>query len=135
MILSGGPASVPTPGSPRAPQAVFDAGIPVLGICYGQMLMAEQLGGAVRTDGHGEFGRAEVAITGPSRLFEGLWDEGSHHPVWMSHGDAIARMPEGFAVVGASDNAPYAIIADEARSLLRSHVPPRGGAYAGRRPG
>ncbi len=118
VILSGGPASVPTPGSPRAPQAVFDAGIPVLGICYGQMLMAEQLGGAVRTDGHGEFGRAEVAITGPSRLFEGLWDEGSHHPVWMSHGDAIARMPEGFAVVGASDNAPYAIIADEARSYF-----------------
>ena len=115
VILSGGPASVPEPGSPRAPQAIFSAGIPVLGICYGQMLLSEQLGGAVGKDGHGEFGRTDVAITGPSPLYDGVWDEGRQYPVWMSHGDAITRLPEGFKVVGSSPNAPYAIIADESR--------------------
>jgi GMP synthase (glutamine-hydrolysing) len=115
VILSGGPGSVPAPGSPRAPQAVFEAGIPVLGICYGQMLLAEQLGGAVASDGHGEFGRADVRIKAEARLFDGLWDVDQTYPVWMSHGDAITRMPPGFRVVGSSPNAPYAIIADEER--------------------
>ena len=115
VILSGGPASVPEPGSPRAPQAVFDSGVPVLGICYGQMLLAEQLGGTVHSGGHGEFGRADVEINAGSRLFEGLWDVGQRYSVWMSHGDAIAAMPEGFKVAGSSPNAPYAIIADEDR--------------------
>lgn len=115
VILSGGPGSIPAPGSPRAPAAIFEAGVPILGICYGQMLLAAQLGGEVRTDGHGEFGRADVAVQAPSRLFDGLWEAGARYPVWMSHGDAIARMPEGFAVIGSSPHAPYAVIADEAR--------------------
>ena len=116
VILSGGPASVPEVGSPRAPQAIFESGVPVLGICYGQMLLAEQLGGTVAGGGHGEFGRADVEIGETSTLFDGLWEVGSRYPVWMSHGDAITRMPEGFRAVGASENAPYAIIADDARS-------------------
>jgi GMP synthase (glutamine-hydrolysing) len=115
VILSGGPASVPDAGSPRAPQAIFDSGVPVLGICYGQMTMAEQLGGAVESGHHREFGRAEVEVGFPSRLLEGLWKPGERHTVWMSHGDRITRLPPGFARIGASENAPFALIADEAR--------------------
>ena len=115
VILSGGPASVPDEGSPRAPQAIFEAGVPVMGICYGQMTMAEQLGGGVESGHHREFGRAEVAMLGPCALTEGLWAEGEKHVVWMSHGDRITRLPPGFERVGASENAPYAIIADETR--------------------
>ena len=115
VILSGGPASVPDQDSPRAPQAIFEAGIPVLGICYGQMLLAEQLGGKVASGGPGEFGRADVEIGSASTLFDGVWEVGGRYPVWMSHGDRIAQMPDGFRVVGRSPNAPYAIIADETR--------------------
>ncbi len=117
VILSGGPASVPDAGSPRAPQAVFEAGIPVLGICYGQMAMAHQLGGGVESGHHREFGRADVAVSAESPLTAGLWGLGERHPVWMSHGDRITRLPDGFRVIGASENAPYAIIADEARKF------------------
>ncbi len=115
VILSGGPASLPDEGSPRAPQAIFEAGIPVLGICYGQMAMAHQLGGAVESGHLGEFGRADVQLSAESPLTDGLWAMGERHPVWMSHGDRITRLPDGFRVVGSSENAPYAIIADEAR--------------------
>jgi GMP synthase (glutamine-hydrolysing) len=115
VILSGGPASVPEPGSPRAPQEIFEASVPVLGICYGQMLMAEQLGGAVEGGHHREFGRADVSVEAPSALYDGVWDRSGHYPVWMSHGDRITKMPPGFSVVGTSPNAPFAIIADERR--------------------
>ncbi len=115
VILSGGPASVPDEGSPRAPQEIFEAGVPVLGICYGQMLMAEQLGGAVEGGHHREFGRADVSVQAPSALYDGVWDRSGHYPVWMSHGDRITKMPPGFSVVGTSPNAPFAIIADERR--------------------
>jgi len=115
VILSGGPASVPDAGSPRAPQAVFEAGVPVLGICYGQMTMAEQLGGTVESGHHREFGRADVRVEAPSALFDGVWEAGGKHPVWMSHGDRITSMPPGFKVVATSPNAPFAIISDEAR--------------------
>jgi GMP synthase (glutamine-hydrolysing) len=114
VILSGGPASVTEPGSPRAPQAVFEAGIPVLGICYGEQLMAVQLGGAVEAGHHAEYGRAEVEATEPSPLLEGVWAEG-RHPVWMSHGDRVTRLPDGFRSIGRSPNAPVCVIADEAR--------------------
>src|SRR5271155_2255664 len=81
VILSGGPASVPDADSPRAPQAIFEGGVPVLGICYGQMAMAEQLGGAVESGHHREFGRAEVEICASCALLEGLWRQGGRHPV------------------------------------------------------
>jgi GMP synthase (glutamine-hydrolysing) len=115
VILSGGPASVPDEGSPRAPQAIFESGVPVLGICYGQMVMAEQLGGGVESGHHREFGRADLAVSAASPLTEGVWQAGSEHRVWMSHGDRITRLPEGFKTIGVSANAPYALIADEKR--------------------
>jgi GMP synthase (glutamine-hydrolysing) len=115
VILSGGPASVPDEGSPRAPDAIFEAGVPVLGICYGQMTMAAQLGGGVESGHHREFGRAEVAVGAASPLLEGVWQAGAQYPVWMSHGDRITRLPDGFKTIGVSPNAPHALIADEAR--------------------
>jgi len=115
VILSGGPASVPDEGSPRAPQAIFDSGVPVLGICYGQMTMAAQLGGAVESGHHREFGRAEVEVVEGSPLTEGIWRKGERPVVWMSHGDRITRLPPGFRRVAVSENAPFALIADEAR--------------------
>ncbi len=115
IILSGGPASIPDEGSPRAAKSLFEAGIPVLGICYGQQAMADRLGGVVEGGHAREFGRADVEIVATSPLIDGLWAPGERHPVWMSHGDRITRLPAGFRVVGASENAPYAIIADETR--------------------
>jgi GMP synthase (glutamine-hydrolysing) len=115
VILSGGPESVHEEGSPRAPQAIFDSGVPVLGICYGQMTMAAQLGGEVEGGHHREFGRADVEVKGDSRLFDGTWKKGEKHPVWMSHGDRITKMPPGFVVAGTSPNAPFAVIQDEKR--------------------
>jgi GMP synthase (glutamine-hydrolysing) len=115
VILSGGPESVHEEGSPRAPQAIFDSGVPVLGICYGQMTMAAQLGGTVEGGHHREFGRADVEVRSESRLFDSTWSVGEKHPVWMSHGDRITQMPPGFAVAGVSPNAPFAVIQDEKR--------------------
>src|SRR5512141_793862 len=115
VILSGGPESVHEEGSPRAPQLIFDSGVPVMGICYGQMAMAAQLGGAVEGGHHREFGRADVEVKGESRLFDSTWGVGEKHPVWMSHGDRITQMPPGFAVAGVSPNAPFAVIQDEKR--------------------
>jgi GMP synthase (glutamine-hydrolysing) len=115
VILSGGPASVPDEGSPRAPDAIFTSGVPVLGICYGQMTMAAQLGGQVESGHHREFGRADLSVHASSPLLEGVWRASSQHPVWMSHGDRITRLPDGFRTIGVSANAPHALIADEAR--------------------
>src|SRR3979411_909078 len=115
VILSGGPESVHEAGSPRAPQAIFDSGVPVLGICYGQMCMAAQLGGEVEGGHHREFGRADVEVKASSQLFESTWGMGEKHQVWMSHGDRITKMPPGFSVAGVSANAPFAIIQDEKR--------------------
>ena len=115
VILSGGPESVHEEGSPRAPQAIFESGVPVLGICYGQMTMAAQLGGAVEGGHHREFGRAAVEVLDDNPLFADLWRKGEEYPVWMSHGDRITRLPPGFQRYGASENAPYAVIGDEAR--------------------
>jgi GMP synthase (glutamine-hydrolysing) len=115
VILSGGPESVHEEGSPRAPQAIFDSGVPVLGICYGQMTMAAQLGGEVEGGHHREFGRADVEVKAASQLFDAAWGMGEKHPVWMSHGDRITKMPPGFVVAGVSPNAPFAVIQDEKR--------------------
>jgi len=115
VILSGGPSSVKTETSPRAPQEVFELGVPVLAICYGQQTMAVQLGGAVEASESREFGRADVEIHQMSPLFEGVWETSKKYPVWMSHGDRVTRLPEGFSVIGTSPNAPFAIAVDEAR--------------------
>ena len=115
VILSGGPASVTAAGTPRAPESVFHIGVPVLGICYGQQTMCAQLGGEVEASDHQEFGRAFVEVTEPSRLTEGLWAAGENHQVWMSHGDRVIRLPEGFRVIGTSEGAPFAMVADEDR--------------------
>ncbi len=115
VILSGGPASVTDANSPRAPEAVFKAGIPVFGICYGQQTMCEQLGGKVESGHHREFGRAVLKVATPSPLFDGVWATGENHQVWMSHGDRVTRLPDGFKVIATSENAPYAAVADEAR--------------------
>jgi GMP synthase (glutamine-hydrolysing) len=117
VILSGGPASPTEEGTPRAPQAVFEAGIPVLGICYGQMLLAAQLGGKVESGHHREFGRAEVSVKAASPLFDGVWSDGASHTVWMSHGDRITKLPPGFEIKGVSENAPCAVIEDSARKF------------------
>src|SRR5438132_8245926 len=117
VILSGGPASVLDAGAPLAPMAIYQAGVPVLGICYGEQAMAAQLGGTVEGGHHREFGRAEVLVTEDSDWFEGVWQKGQKYPVWMSHGDRVTRLPQGFRVVGTSSNAPIAIIADEARKF------------------
>ena len=115
VILSGGPASVPMPGSPRVPQVVFEAGVPVLGICYGQQTLAQQLGGTVECGEGAEFGRADIEIKAPSALFEGVWEVGGRYPVWMSHGDIVSRLPDGFSAKAVSENAPFAIATDEER--------------------
>jgi GMP synthase (glutamine-hydrolysing) len=117
VILSGGPASMTEAASPRAPQNIFEAGVPVLGICYGEQAMAQQLGGQVEGGHHREFGRAEIEVVKDAALFEGVWQKGQKYPVWMSHGDRVTRLPEGFEVIGISNNAPFAAIADEKRKF------------------
>ncbi|MCP5369006.1 MAG: glutamine-hydrolyzing GMP synthase, partial [Hyphomicrobiales bacterium] len=115
VILSGGPASVVDMGTPRAPDALFDMEIPVLGICYGQMTLVEQLGGQVESSDHREFGRAYVDVLEDCDLFHGVWEAGGREQVWMSHGDRVIGLPDGFRRVGQSEGAPFAVIADDAR--------------------
>ncbi len=124
VILSGGPDSVTRNGSPRAPQDVFEAGIPVLSICYGQQTTAVQLGGVVEGGHAAEFGRADIVIHETSALFEGLWDVGERHPVWMSHGDRVTKLPPGFTVKASSENAPFAIATDEVRRIYTTMFHP-----------
>ncbi|MFA5968243.1 MAG: glutamine-hydrolyzing GMP synthase [Sphingomonas sp.] len=115
VILSGSPASVLEEGSPRAPQEIFDSGVPVMGICYGQQTMMQQLGGEVVLGDSGEFGHAFIEVQDGCGLFNGLWNEGDKHQVWMSHGDKVTSLAPGFRVVATSPGAPYAIIADDDR--------------------
>ncbi len=117
VILSGGPASVLEKDAPLAPKAIYDAGVPILGICYGEQAMAQQLGGKVEAGHHREFGRAEIEVTDTTPLFDGVWEVGQKYPVWMSHGDRVTALPKGFKVVGTSPNAPIAMIADDARQF------------------
>jgi GMP synthase (glutamine-hydrolysing) len=115
IILSGGPCSVTDDESPRAPAMIYEMGVPLLGICYGQQLMCAQLGGMVEASGHQEFGRAFVDVTESSALLEGVWAPGAREQVWMSHGDRVTALPPGFRSVASSDGAPFAVIVDEAR--------------------
>ena len=117
VILSGGPSSVTESVAPRAPGAVFDLGVPVLGICYGEQLLVSQLGGRVEASDHREFGRAFIDVIDDCALFEGLWPKGSRHQVWMSHGDRVTALPDGFRVVAVTDGAPFAAIANDERRV------------------
>ncbi|GAN77107.1 glutamine-hydrolyzing GMP synthase [Acidisphaera rubrifaciens] len=117
VILSGGPASVTEADAPRIPGWVLDAGVPVLGICYGEQALCAQLGGEVAGSDHREFGRAVIEIVDDCPLFAGVWARGARETVWMSHGDRVTRLPPGFRAVGVSEGAPFAAIADDARRL------------------
>ena len=118
VIFSGGPDSVTRAGSPRPPRAIYDMGVPILGICYGQQVMMQDLGGRVVAGEHAtaEFGRAWVTPTGvESALLEGWFADGAREQVWMSHGDHVSEIAPGFEVLGTSPGAPFAITADRTR--------------------
>lgn len=137
IVLSGGPASTLDENAPTIDPAILDAHVPILGICYGQQALCMALGGKVEAGHHREFGRAQVTVEKPSKLYEGVWDLGTDHQVWMSHGDRVTQIPEGFEVVGTSPNAPFAMIANEARRIWAVqfhpevvHTPDGGKLYA-----
>ena len=116
IILSGGPASVHHADAPFAPMIVYELGVPVLGICYGEQVMCQQLGGAVIASDHREFGRANLTVTADCALFaRPVWGKGVSAPVWMSHGDHVTHLPPGFRAVAWSSGAPFAAIADDDR--------------------
>ncbi len=117
VILSGGPNSVADIDTPRAPEAILNSGKPILGICYGQQTLCTQLGGEVEQSDEREFGRAFLSITSASPLFDGVAAVGEQIQVWMSHGDRVNKLPDGFAIIGTSENAPYAAIANEAQRI------------------
>ncbi|MCP8882601.1 glutamine-hydrolyzing GMP synthase [Devosia sp. XJ19-1] len=117
VVLSGSPASTLDENAPTIDQSILDANVPILGICYGQQALCMALGGKVEAGHHREFGRAEVTVHKANSLSDGTWDIGSDHQVWMSHGDRVVALPEGFEVVGTSANAPFAMIANEARRI------------------
>jgi GMP synthase (glutamine-hydrolysing) len=137
IILSGGPASTTEAESPRAPEVVFELGVPLLGICYGLQTICAQLGGAVEIADHREFGRAYVEPVAPSPLVEGWFQNDAREQVWMSHGDKVVALPPGFRVVATSEASPFAAIADERRRIYGvqfhpevAHTP-HGGALLG----
>ncbi|MCA1714875.1 MAG: glutamine-hydrolyzing GMP synthase, partial [Gammaproteobacteria bacterium] len=118
IILSGGPESTTAAESPRAPQQVFDAGVPLLGICYGMQTMAMQLGGKVEGEHHREFGYAEVEVIAESTLLDGLKDKAGSPPkldVWMSHGDRVTELPDGFTATARTEGVPIIAMSDETR--------------------
>jgi GMP synthase (glutamine-hydrolysing) len=116
IVLSGGPQSVYDPESPKSDPGVFTLGIPVLGICYGEQLMAQQLGGKVEPSTKREYGPAKVRVGDPAGILA-AFAKGEELSVWMSHGDKLTELPKGFRVIAESDNAPYAAIADESRKF------------------
>src|SRR4029079_546778 len=120
IILSGSHLSAYDESTDKAPQAVFEAGVPVLGICYGMETMAQQLGGKVEAGRVREFGHAEVRAHGHTRLLDGIEDRRSPEghgllSVWMSHGDKVTELPPGFALMASTAACPIAGMADEAR--------------------
>ncbi|MGH3975685.1 MAG: glutamine-hydrolyzing GMP synthase, partial [Pseudonocardiaceae bacterium] len=115
IVLSGGPASVYAPGAPRVDPALFEAGVPVLGICYGFQAMADALGGAVQKTGTREYGRTDLQILNDGGVLHR--ELPTRGPVWMSHGDAVTAAPEGFAVTARSAGAPVAAFEDTGRRL------------------
>ncbi|OBX49578.1 glutamine-hydrolyzing GMP synthase [Moraxella nonliquefaciens] len=117
IILSGGPNSVYEEGSPRAPQIVFELGVPVLGICYGFQTMAAQLGGSVMAGTVKEFGHAQIDVIVDDKLLNGLKDNNAKIQVWMSHGDKVASLPDGFITTSSTPSCAFASASDESRQL------------------
>lgn len=117
IILSGGPSSVLDTHSPRPKADIIGYGAPILGICYGQQLLCTLLGGKVESGESREFGRAFVEVKTASPLLAGIWNDGKQHQVWMSHGDHVAQLPEGFNVIATSPGAPFAAIAHEEKAI------------------
>ena len=115
LILSGGPASVFEEGAPAIDPGVFDLGVPVLGICYGQQLMAQALGGAVEATGAREYGGTDLAVREPGVLLEDL---AARETVWMSHADTVERAPDGFRVTASTEVTPVAAMEDRERGLF-----------------
>ncbi len=124
VILSGGPASVLDEDAPSVPAAILESGRPVLGICYGEQLMARMLGGKVEAGHHREFGRANVEVTDTCALFKGVWKVGEKHPVWMSHGDRVTALPKGFRAVAKAAGSPISVIADDDRKFYAMQFHP-----------
>lgn len=117
IIFSGGPASVHEGESPKVDAAIFELGLPIFGICYGEQLLCNLLGGNVEPGTTREFGRAQVEVVAENALFKGVWNKGERHQVWMSHGDKVTDLPRGFEVAARTQGAPYAAIADEKRHI------------------
>src|ERR1700760_3300757 len=117
VILSGGPASVLDDNAPAAPMSILTAGVPVLGICYGEQTMAQQLGGTVEGGHHRGFGRAAIEVTDDCTLFDGVWQKGGRYDVWRSHGDRVTKLPDGFRAVARAQGSPISVIADDARKF------------------
>ncbi|OAF10107.1 GMP synthetase [Bradyrhizobium centrolobii] len=124
VILSGGPASVLDDNAPAAPMSILTAGVPVLGICYGEQTMAQQLGGTVEAGHHREFGRATIEVTDDCALFEGVWQKGGRYDVWMSHGDRVTKLPNGFRGVAKAAGSPISVIADDKRKFYAMQFHP-----------
>jgi GMP synthase (glutamine-hydrolysing) len=124
VILSGGPASVLDENAPSVPMTILKAGIPVLGICYGEQTMAQQLGGTVEGGHHREFGRATIEVTDTCALFEGVWEKGGRYDVWMSHGDRVTSLPNGFRAVAKAPGSPISVIADDKRKFYAMQFHP-----------
>jgi GMP synthase (glutamine-hydrolysing) len=124
VILSGSPASVLDENGPRIPEAILESGRPILGICYGQQSLMHQLGGEVTGGDGGEFGRAFIEIADECALFNGLWNVGETHQVWMSHGDKVTSLAPGFRPVASSPGAPYAVIANDEKRIYAMQFHP-----------
>jgi GMP synthase (glutamine-hydrolysing) len=124
VILSGGPASVLDKDAPSAPMSILNAGVPVLGICYGEQTMAQQLGGTVEAGHTREFGRATIEVTDTCALFDGVWQKGGRYEVWMSHGDRVTVLPKGFRAVASAAGSPISVIADDARKFYAMQFHP-----------
>src|SRR6201989_2081073 len=124
VILSGGPASVLDDNAPSVALAILTAGVPVLGICYGEQTMAQQLGGTVEGGHHREFGRAAIEVTDDCTLFDGVWQKGGRYDVWMSHGDRVTKLPDGFRAVARAAGSPISVIADDKRKFYAMQFHP-----------
>src|SRR5580692_729267 len=124
VILSGGPASVLDKDAPAAPMSILNAGVPVLGICYGEQTMAQQLGGKVEPGLTREFGRATIEVTDNCALFDGVWQKGGLYEVWMSHGDRVTQLPKGFRGVASAHGSPISVIADDVRKFYAMQFHP-----------